>query len=71
MKQCKHKWLITYDDSNYIRSIFSFANILECNLYYGMRNVNIKNSQKGQELFIANYDIFPQTKDFQLELFNL
>lgn len=68
MKQSKHKWLITYDDSDYIRNLFSFANIIEWDLHYGMRNVNINNSQKGQELFIANYDIFPQKKELQLEL---
>jgi len=68
MKGNKHKWLITYDDSDYIRNLFSFANIIEWDLHYGMRNVNINNSQKGQELLIANYDIFPQKKDIQLEL---
>lgn len=69
MKESKHKWLITYDDSDYIRNLFSFANIIEWDLHYGMRNVNINNPQKGQELFIANYDIFPQKKVTQLELF--
>ncbi|MDP3830577.1 MAG: DNA adenine methylase, partial [Ignavibacteriaceae bacterium] len=28
MKGTKHKWLITYDDSDYIKNLFSFANIL-------------------------------------------
>jgi DNA adenine methylase len=32
MKNCKHKWLITYDDSQYIRDLFSFANIQSWNL---------------------------------------
>ena len=27
MKRCKHKWLITYDDSEYVRDLFSFAYI--------------------------------------------
>ena len=31
MKNCKHKWLITYDDSEYIRDLFSFANIIPWN----------------------------------------
>lgn len=69
MKHNKHKWLITYDGSDYIRNLFSFANIIEWDLHYGMRNVNINNPQKGQELFIANYDIFAQKKVIQLELF--
>ncbi|MDR1484394.1 MAG: DNA adenine methylase, partial [Planctomycetaceae bacterium] len=39
MKSCPHRWLITYDDSDYIRNLFSFANIISWNLTYGMRNV--------------------------------
>lgn len=57
MKSCNHKWLITYDDSSYIRSLFSFANIIPWNLKYGMRNVKKGNDNNGKELFIANYDI--------------
>jgi DNA adenine methylase len=68
MQNCKHKWLITYDDSEYIRELFSFANITPWNLTYGMRNVTETSDQKGRELFISNYDIFrPVTQ--QLPLF--
>lgn len=55
MKNCKHNYLITYDDSPYIRKLFSFANIFEWNLKYGMRNVADKSDQNGRELFISNY----------------
>lgn len=55
MELCKHKWLITYDDCEYIRDLFSFANIFPWNLTYGMRNVTENSSQKGNELFISNY----------------
>jgi DNA adenine methylase len=55
MKNCKHKWLITYDDSEYIRNLFNFANIIPWNLTYGMRNVTKKSNQKGRELFISNF----------------
>ena len=55
MKNCKHKWLITYDDSEYIRELFSFANIMPWELMYGMRNVVEGSDQKGKELFISNY----------------
>jgi DNA adenine methylase len=55
LKNCQHKWLITYDDCPYIKDLFSFTNIIEWDLTYGMRNV-IKNSdQTGKELFISNY----------------
>lgn len=57
MRQTKHKWLITYDDSNYIRDLFSFAHIQSWNLTYGMRNVNNNSNQIGKELFISNYFI--------------
>ncbi len=55
MKNCKHKWLITYDDSEYIRELFPFAHVFSWNLTYGMRNVAEVSDQKGKELFISNY----------------
>jgi len=55
MKNCNHQWLITYDDSPYIRKLFSFANIIPWNLTYGMRNVTEHSDQNGSELFISNY----------------
>lgn len=55
MQNCKHKWLITYDDSEYIRDLFSFANIIPWDLTYGMRNVTDGSDQKGKEIFISNY----------------
>ncbi len=55
MKNCEHNWLITYDDSEYIRELFSFANIIAWDLTYGMRNVTETSNQTGKELFISNY----------------
>lgn len=55
MKNCRHKWLITYDDSDYVRDLFSFANITPWELVYGMRNVTKDSDQNGKELFISNY----------------
>lgn len=67
MQNCPHKWLITYDDSKYIRNLFSFANITPWSLTYGMRNVTETSDQKGKELFISNYNIYkPQTKQLYL-----
>lgn len=68
MKNCNHKWLITYDDSPYIRELFSFANIMPWELMYGMRNVTAGADQKGKELFISNYlEALPEKQ--QLTLF--
>ncbi|OFY62313.1 MAG: modification methylase [Bacteroidetes bacterium RIFCSPLOWO2_02_FULL_36_8] len=55
MKNCNHKWLITYDDSDYIRQLFSFANIIPWDLTYGMRNQTETSDQTGKELFISNF----------------
>ncbi len=55
MRRCRHKWLITYDDSKFVREIFSFANIISWDLTYGMRNVTSNSNQIGKELFISNY----------------
>ncbi len=57
LKNTKHKCLITYDDSEFIRELFSFANIKKWDLTYGMRNVGNNRNQKGKELFISNYPI--------------
>jgi len=55
MNNCNHKWLITYDDSPEIRDLFSFAQIIEWELQYGMNNYKKKTAAKGHELFIKNY----------------
>jgi DNA adenine methylase len=55
MKTCKHKWLITYDKSELIKDLFSFARITPWELVYEMRNVTKGSYQKGKELFISNY----------------
>ena len=55
MKKCPHKWLITYDDSPVIRELFSFADIREWELQYGMNNYGKATAAKGKELFIKNY----------------
>ena len=56
MKKCKHKWIITYDDSDYIKQLFDFAYIKPFNLMYGMRNQTKNSNQNGQELLISNFD---------------
>jgi len=57
MKNCSHKWMITYDDCPYIRKLFSYANIVTWNIKYGMRNVTSNSTQNEQELIITNYDL--------------
>lgn len=69
MKSCPHKWLITYDDCEYIRDLFSFAKIIPWSLTYGMRNVTESSQQKGNELFISNYLNEYDLNSGQLNLF--
>jgi DNA adenine methylase len=57
MKNCTHKWLITYDNCEYIKNLFSFAHIAEWNLMYGMRNQTETSDQLGKEIFIANFEL--------------
>ncbi len=56
MKFCRHRWLITYDDSPLIRELYSFAHVVDWNLMYGMRNQTLESNQLGSELFISNFE---------------
>ncbi|MBF0377444.1 MAG: DNA adenine methylase [Desulfamplus sp.] len=69
LKNTRHKWLMTYDDSDYIRKIFSFANIMSWNLTYGMRNVGKDSNQIGKEVFISNFVCELPQKEIQVDLF--
>ncbi len=71
LKKSNHKWLITYDNSEYIKDLFSFANIKEWNLTYGMRNVGNGSSQIGKELFISNYELFEGEPKLNRTLFDV
>lgn len=55
VKSCKHKWLITYDDCDYIRNLYKDYTIIPFELMYGMRNVTKNAEMKGNEIIIANY----------------
>ncbi len=67
IKQSNHSWLITYDDSPEIRQNFSFANIYEWELQYGMNNYKQGKADKGKELFISNYLLPITAKNIQNE----
>lgn len=56
LKKTKHRFLITYDDCDEIRDLYSWANVKNWQLQYGMNNCNAQNLSKiGSELFIYNY----------------
>lgn len=50
-KQCEHKWLITYNDNENIRKLFSWANIHEQKVKYSLNS----KAKERLELFITNY----------------
>ncbi|MBO9998721.1 MAG: DNA adenine methylase [Cyanobacteria bacterium SID2] len=55
LKNCSHRWLVTYDDCEEVRQNFPFANLDEWKLQYGMNNYKQGRAEKGAELFISNY----------------
>lgn len=55
LKNCNHKWCLSYDDSNYIRDLYSNFYINKIEVTYGMRNSSIKSNQKESEIIIRNY----------------
>jgi DNA adenine methylase len=57
LKNCKHQWLITYDDSPEIRRNFEFAYVYEWEMQYGMNNYMQAKAAKGKELLITNYKV--------------
>ncbi|MGB5596194.1 MAG: DNA adenine methylase [Crocosphaera sp.] len=62
MKECQHQWLITYDDNEEIRNYFQDSKIIAWQLQYGMNNYQQGKAEKGQEIFIRNYDINENTE---------
>ena len=63
LDQIPHKWLLTYDDCDYIRKQYTKYTQLSWTLQYGMNNYKQTNARLGKELFIANYNIQNTTKD--------
>jgi DNA adenine methylase len=55
--RCKHKWLMTCDDSLIMHGLFGMHYTITCEWSYGMTNVNGKKTSLGKELFIANYPL--------------
>jgi len=57
LKATSHKWMITYDDSTYIRELYKGFCQYQWQLQYGMTNSQQSPSVLGSELIIANYDL--------------
>ncbi|MCR2108681.1 DNA adenine methylase [Campylobacter upsaliensis] len=57
LKNIKHKFLLTYDDSELIRELYKDFYICEYSLQYGMNNFKQEKAQKGAELLISNFSL--------------
>jgi len=57
VKDCPHKVVITYDNSEYIRELYRDFYTVEWELSYGMTNYRQDKVRVGSELIIANFPI--------------
>ena len=63
MKECKYRFLITYDDSPYIRNLYKWANQKSWVMTHKMRKDKI-----GRELLISNFTLNDIVKTKQLSM---
>ncbi len=57
LKDTKHKFLMTYDNSDFIRDLYKDFYTLEWDLQYGMNNYKQNNAGIGKELLISNHPL--------------
>lgn len=57
LKATKHKFLLTYDDSEYIRELYKDFYCQAFSVQYGMNNFKQNKAARGDELLISNFDI--------------
>ncbi len=69
VKNCKHRVLITYDNSDYIRNLYKDFYMVEWELSYGMTNYKQERIRVGSELLIANFPIDTYVKNLNETLF--
>ena len=58
LKACPHKWMMTYDNCDYIKETYKDFNVIPFEFAYGMRNAIPNNDMTGKELLITNYETF-------------
>lgn len=58
VKNCPHKWMITYDNCDYVKEMYKDFNIIPFEFAYGMRNVTANAEMTGKEILITNYEDF-------------
>jgi len=70
LKKTKYSFLLTYDDCQFVRSLYSWANIYERGWTYSVANVRTHHNPReyGKELFISNFKL-DNKEDKTLNLF--
>jgi len=66
LHEVPHCWLLTYDDSPFIRQLYADYTQVRWTLQYGMNNYKQPTARAGKELFIANYAIETRAEAPQL-----
>ncbi len=66
LQETPHRWLLTYDDSLFIRQLYATYTQVRWTLQYGMNNYKQPHARAGEELFIANYSIEARSESPQL-----
>lgn len=68
LKNCGHKFFLTYDDVPEVRELYSWACINEAMFYYRVDNSNAQDGRRrlGFELVITNYDVDSRNQQYQL-----
>lgn len=52
---CSHRWVVSYDDCEVTRNMFSDFRFVQWELQYGMNNYKQGHANKGKEVLILNY----------------
>ena len=66
LDDCNFRIMMTYDDCEYIRTLYKGYYIMPLEFTYGMRNVTSSADMKGKEIIISNYKIQDNSKSIQL-----
>jgi DNA adenine methylase len=57
LSNCQHRWLMTYDNSDYVKERYQQFYLLPWQLQYGMNNYQQNQAALGKELLIANFPL--------------
>ena len=59
LKQSNHKFLLTYDDCQFVRDLYSWANLYDRTWTYSVANAKVHHNprESGNELFISNFPL--------------